>query len=243
MKSIKLTTNLKKIFIPYKNSLDEKEIVDQYSKGTKQTFDTEKYHKIVKDWLPFTKQPKVVLDIGCGEGTVTDFLAHEFPAAKQIIGVDISEEMIDVARKNHANIDFRVGGMDSLPVGDAEVDFVFSRLAIHYSHDLTKTFTEIARVTRPGGLFFLKDAHPFFATFLKESLDYDTKEDVVFHTQCDDDIEVVHPTFTVEEYVNAFVATGWEIVSLHEPFGRGGLMGRSGDYRVPTSICFVVRKK
>lgn len=244
MKSIKIT-NLKKIFISYKSALEDKQIVEQYSEGIKHTFDPAKYHLLITEWLPFRRTPKTILDIGCGEGTTTDFLAHEFADAKQIIGVDISEEMVQAARKQYKekNVDFRIGSMEELPVDDLKVDFVFSRLAIHYSRNLTKTFSEIARVTKPGGLFFLKDAHPFFATFLKKSLDYSKKEDVVFHTQCDDDIEVVHPTFTIEEYINTAVATGWEIVSLHEPYGRGGMMGRSGAYRVPSSICMVLRKK
>ncbi|HEY5695674.1 MAG TPA: class I SAM-dependent methyltransferase [Candidatus Saccharimonadales bacterium] len=235
--------DIKKIFIPYRSTLEEKEIVGRYSKGTKQTFNFKKYQTIVHEWLPFTTQPATILDIGCGEGTVTNFLKKEFPNAKCVIGVDISEEMIDVAKQTYKGIDFRMGEMDKLPLGDGEADFIFSRLAIHYSQDLRKTLAEVARVARPGALFFIKDAHPFFATFLKESLDYNQKEDVIFHAQCDDDIEVIHPTFTVEEYINGFIATGWEIVSMHEPYGRGATKNRSGAYKVPTSICFVLRRK
>lgn len=236
-------TRLKSLLISSRNVLQQVAIANKYSQGTRRTFDASKYRQILRDQVPFTAEPRVILDVGCGEGTVTNFLREEFPKADRVIGVDISEEMISIAKKSYQGIEFTVGEMEKIALEDEQADFVFSRLAIHYSQDLTQTSKEIARVTKQGGFFFLKDTHPFFSTFLKSTLDYGKKEDVVFHTQCDDDIEVVHPTFTFEEYINTFTATGWNIISIQEQYGRGAINGRTGPYKVPTSVCFVLQKK
>lgn len=216
------------------------ELASRYSISTRRTFDTSKYDRLLDEWVPFSESPKLILDIGCGEGTATNFLTKKFPDAR-VIGVDESEEMIKLAQKDYTKAEFVVGTMENIPL-DIKADFVFSRLAIHYSKDLHRTMSEIARVTKKDGLFFIKDTHPFYATFLKKSLAYKKKEDVSFKTQCDDTIEVVHPTFTFEEYINTFTATGWALISMHEQYGKGVLDQATAPYKIPTSVFFVLKK-
>ena len=79
--------------------------------------------------------------------------------------------------------------------------------------------------------------------FRKKSLDYEKKESVSFVAECDPKMGVVHPTFTIEEYINAIAQTGWTISSVHEKYGKDAESSEVKPYRVPTSIFFVLKKQ
>jgi ubiquinone/menaquinone biosynthesis C-methylase UbiE len=98
--------------------------------------------------LEVKEQPERVLDIGCGTGAATLFLAREFPRAA-IRGVDISPRMIAEANSKigldpEARVVFRVGDASSLPFPDQNFDLVCQT-------NMPVFFAEIARVLRPGG--------------------------------------------------------------------------------------------
>jgi ubiquinone/menaquinone biosynthesis C-methylase UbiE len=218
-------------------------IADKYNVSTRQIFDADKYRRRLTGWMELPKGPKKILDVGCGEGTFTNLLNQEFTDGGSTIGIDVSREMIAHAKTNYPDIDFRVEAMENMSLHDDEIDFVFARFAVHYSLDIRKTLTEINRVTKPGGLFFLKDVHPIHATFLKKSFDYAKKENVNFWAQGDDNIRVIHPTFTLQEYINNFSKTGWNLESIYETYGRDASSEQVAPYRVPTSICFILKKR
>ena len=214
----------------------------QYRTSTKQSFDGFKYKQIISDLAGFNVA-NTVLDIGCGEGTYTHFLKEEFAKDGTVVGIDISKEMIELARNEYPGIEFRLESMDDISLGDNTVDFVFSRYVIHYSRNLHKSLAEIARVTKSGGVFLFKVVHPFYETFLKPSSDYEKKEDVVFTVQHNENINVAHPFFTFEEYINAIILAGWKLKSLREMYGVEALSPKTSPYRVPTSIYFVLVKE
>jgi ubiquinone/menaquinone biosynthesis C-methylase UbiE len=92
--------------------------------------------------------PERVLDLGCGTGEGTLFLAREFPQAS-VRGVDISEEMVREARRKvgldpEGRVAFAVADAASLPYGDESFDLVAQV-------NMPPFFDEIARVLRPGG--------------------------------------------------------------------------------------------
>jgi len=92
--------------------------------------------------------PERVLDVGCGSGEGTLFLAREFPQAR-VRGVDISEEMIRLARGRvgldpEGRIAFKTGDAAELPYPDGSFDLVAQL-------NLPPFFAELARVLRPGG--------------------------------------------------------------------------------------------
>ena len=98
--------------------------------------------------LEVDRSPERILDIGCGTGSATVFLAREFPRAT-IRGVDISPAMIHEARKKvgldpEARIAFREGDASQLPFPDAGFDLVTQ-------NNMPVFFGEISRVLRPGG--------------------------------------------------------------------------------------------
>lgn len=93
-----------------------------------------------------------VADLGCGPGHVAGWLArHGSPAT----GIDLSAEMIAVARADHPEATFRVGDLVSLPAADGEFGAAVAFYSIIHlaPSELPVAFQEIHRVLRPGGLF------------------------------------------------------------------------------------------
>jgi SAM-dependent methyltransferase len=96
-----------------------------------------------------------VLDVGCGSGWATRLLA-DYAASGLVTGIDISDEMIRVARDSsgkYSNVDFKVASADLLPFTNQEFSHAFSMESLYYYSDIPKALAEIHRVMRPGGLF------------------------------------------------------------------------------------------
>jgi SAM-dependent methyltransferase len=96
-----------------------------------------------------------VLDVGCGSGWATRLLAG-YATNGQVIGIDISDEMIRVARESSSavpNVDFEVASADELPFTDNEFTHTFSMESLYYYTDIPKALAEIRRVLWPRGLF------------------------------------------------------------------------------------------
>lgn len=100
-----------------------------------------------------------VLDLGCGAGHTA--LAVAAGAAK-VVAIDITPEMIEVARglaatRNADNVSFRLASVARLPFPDASFDLITSRYSAHHYADPQAALREAARVLRPGGRFLLGD--------------------------------------------------------------------------------------
>ena len=96
-----------------------------------------------------------VLDVGCGSGWATRLLAG-YAINGQVTGIDISDEMIRVARESASalpNTDFEVASAEQLPFPDSEFTHAFSMESLYYYEDIAGALTEIHRVLRPRGLF------------------------------------------------------------------------------------------
>jgi SAM-dependent methyltransferase/biotin operon repressor len=103
--------------------------------------------------------PLTIADLGAGEGSFALLLAQR---ARRVIAVDSSAKMIDVgreeARRNSiANVDFRLGDMEDVPIGDREVDLVFFSQSLHHALHPEHALEEAARILTLQGRVVILD--------------------------------------------------------------------------------------
>lgn len=108
------------------------------------------------------KPGEIILDLGAGGGFDCFLAAKAVGARGQVIGVDMTAEMVSKARKNAVsggfeNVEFRLGEIEHLPVADNSVDVIISNCVINLSPDKTAVFNEAYRVLRTNGRIAVSD--------------------------------------------------------------------------------------
>jgi arsenite methyltransferase len=158
------------------------------------------------------KEGDTVLDLGSGSGMDSFIAAKKVGDSGKVIGVDITAEMIERARSiavrhGFANVEFRHGDIEDLPVEDGTVDVILSNCVINLAPDKAKVFGEAYRVLRPGGRMYISDM------VLIEELDEEQRNDRDLITGC------VGGAIMRDDYLRLIKDSGFEIVQTSESPG------------------------
>ncbi len=99
----------------------------------------------------------IALDAACGTGRLAARLAAR---GFEVIGVDTSPDMVDLAKDRVPGAEFVLGDLAALPTSDDAVDLIVNGLALTHVPELKPVYQEFARVSRPGGDLIVSDVHP-----------------------------------------------------------------------------------
>ena len=129
------------------------------------------------------KEGETVVDLGAGGGFDSFLAANKVGKKGKVIGVDMTSQMIDRARKNakkgdYEHVEFRLGEIENLPVADNTADLIISNCVINLSPNKRRVFNEAYRVLKPGGRMMISDI-----VLLKELPDF-IKEDMKSYAGC-----------------------------------------------------------
>jgi arsenite methyltransferase len=152
---------------------------------------------------------EVVLDLGSGGGEDVFISAARVGPEGRVYGVDMTEEMLALARRNQReagveNVDFLKGTIEDVPLPDDSVDVVISNCVINLSADKPSVFREAARVLRPGGRFAVTDI------VADEGMDDETRADLAKWAGC------LAGALTRDEFKAGLEAVGFEGVEIKE---------------------------
>jgi ubiquinone/menaquinone biosynthesis C-methylase UbiE len=130
-------------------------------------------NKIVRSIAPL-EEGSTIVDLGTGPGILSIELHKLLPQAK-IIGVDLSSDMLEIARKNAdeagmSNFETRLGKAEEIPIESNSVNLVVTQSSFHEWEDPQKGLSEIFRILKPGGSLILKDYNRHWLSKWKRSL-------------------------------------------------------------------------
>jgi arsenite methyltransferase len=153
------------------------------------------------------KPGEVVVDLGCGGGLDVLLAAAKVGSSGKAIGIDMTEEMLELARANAAkqgvqNVEFHLATIDQLPLPDAAVDCVISNCVINLAPDKPAVFREVARVLKPGGRVAVSDIA------LKKPLPEELGDDLMAYVGC------IAGAIFIDEYRQGLVDAGFAQVEV-----------------------------
>jgi arsenite methyltransferase len=151
---------------------------------------------------------ETVLDLGSGAGADVLISARRVGPGGKAIGLDMTDEMLDLARANAiaagvANVEFVNGYIEDIPLPDGSVDVVISNCVINLAADKRAVIAEVARVLRPGGRFAVSDV------IADPDMDAATRADMQQRTGC------IAGALSEQEFRSALAAAGLTDVEVH----------------------------
>jgi arsenite methyltransferase len=155
------------------------------------------------------REGETVVDLGSGGGLDVFLAAAQVGPTGKAIGIDMTAEMIELARRNAAklaggatNVEFHRATIDNLPLEDGSVDCVISNCVINLAPDKRAVFREVARVLKPGGRLAVSDIA------LKRPLPPELGADVMAYVGC------IAGAISLEEYRQGLLDAGFSNVVI-----------------------------
>lgn len=157
------------------------------------------------------REGEVVVDLGSGGGLDVFLAASQVGESGKAIGIDMTPEMIDLARRNaaqgnggegYSNVEFHLATIDDLPLPDNSVDCVISNCVINLATDKNAVFREIARVLKPGGRLAVSDIA------LKRELPAELGNDLMAYVGC------IAGSIRIEDYKSGLSQAGFSGVEV-----------------------------
>jgi ubiquinone/menaquinone biosynthesis C-methylase UbiE len=157
--------------------------------------------------LASLKEGDVVLDLGSGAGFDAFLAAQRVGKTGRVIGVDMTPEMVakaqtNVKKGNYANVEFRLGEIEKLPVDDSSVDVIISNCVINLSPDKEQVFKEAFRVLKPGGRLMVSDL------VLAKDIPKAIKDSVEAYVGC------LAGAVKKDEYLNLITMAGFQDIKI-----------------------------
>jgi SAM-dependent methyltransferase len=210
--------------------------------------DPEYEEQIIPLVLSETRESRVILDVGCGEGQISRRLAAVDPG-RRVVGVDPTARQIEVAEQRGGNVRYHTASVDSLPFGDGEFDTVVACLVFEHVDDLDAAVAEVARVLAAGGRFVFLLNHPLLQTPNSGWIDDQILDPPEQYWRIGEylnekvSIEEVEPGVRVRfvhrplgRYLNALAREGLVLEHMHEPAPPPGFLARCDEYSMASTI-------
>lgn len=157
------------------------------------------------------REGETVVDLGSGGGLDVFLAAQQVGASGKAIGIDMTPEMVELARRNaekanngkgYSNVEFHLATIDKLPLPDNSVDCVISNCVINLATDKPAVFREIARVLKPGGRLAVSDIA------LKQELPAELGSDLMAYVGC------IAGAIPIEDYKSGLLEAGFSGVEV-----------------------------
>ena len=153
------------------------------------------------------KEGETVLDLGSGAGIDVFLSANKVSKSGKVIGIDMTDEMLEKARTNarngnYTNVEFRKGDIEkNIPVNDDAIDVVISNCVINLTSDKTSAFKEVYRILKKGGRMVISDL----------VTDKELKQDQVNVEQW---CSCIDGALTQEHYIDSIMKAGFHDISV-----------------------------
>ncbi|GAF20500.1 MULTISPECIES: class I SAM-dependent methyltransferase [Shouchella] len=183
-----------------------------------------------------------VLDLGCGFGWHSRYF-HDL-GANQVIGIDLSEKMIQTAREmtNQEGIDFRQGAIEDIEFKAGSFDVIFSSLALHYVKSYQEVVRNVKQLLAPKGVFLFSVEHPIFTARAEQDWIYDSKGNIDHWPIDDYQAESIRQTSfltdhvvkyhrTLTTYLNTLLEAGFLIERIEEPKPDPAILAQNPEYK------------
>lgn len=240
------------------NKYDDDKFFSEYEKMPRSVKGLEgagEWH-ILKELLPDLRD-KSVLDLGCGFGWHCRYAREQL--ASSVIGVDISEKMLNKAKQltDDSAISYIRTPIEDIHFSDEQFDVVICSLALHYIEDYDAICKKVYRYLKTGGSFVFSVEHPIFTSRSVQDWYYDEHGNrlhwAVDHYQSEGLRETTFLTEnvikyhrTIETYINTLIHVGFTIKKISEPIPSEEMLenipGMKDELRRPMFLIIAAEK-